>query len=52
MITDEEILKEIQEEQIRMWRITHLDKDGNRIPRGNYSDWVKAMKGENKCPEN
>ena len=53
--TEEEIkmLKEMAQERIRFERIFLYDDKGKKIPRGNYSDYVRAMKGEfNKEKQN
>ena len=44
--TKEEIrvLKKIAQDRIRFEDIFLYDKKGKKIPRGNYSDWAKAMK--------
>lgn len=46
--TDEEIrvLKEFAQQRLHFEEIFSKDEDGNKIPEGNYSDWVKAMKGQ------
>ena len=39
------VLKEMAQERIRTDDIFTYDEDGKEIPRGNYGDWVKAMRG-------
>ena len=48
VLTGEEIktLKEIAQNQIFVDSINKYDSKGNRIPTGNYSDWVKAVRGK------
>ena len=38
-------LKELAQDKIRSDEIFKFDEKGNPIERGNYSDYVKAMKG-------
>ena len=51
--TKEEIrvLKEIAQDKIWFENCFLTDGHGKKIPRGNYSDWVKAMKGEYRNEE-
>jgi hypothetical protein len=53
IFTEEEVkaLKEIAQERIRFKEVFLYDENGQKIPRGNYSDWVRAMKGEFKKKE-
>ena len=46
--TKEEIrvLKKMAQEHLRFERIFLYDEKGRKIPRGSYSDYVKAMRGE------
>jgi len=48
--TDEEItiLKKIAKDRITFNEIFNKDKDGKEIPKGNYSEYVKAMKGSSQ----
>ncbi len=43
-IVEIKMLKEIVDERIRLDSMTKYGKEGKPIERGNYSDWVKAMK--------
>jgi hypothetical protein len=48
VFTKEEIriLKEFAQEKLYFEKCFLCDEKGKKFPRGNYSDWVKAMKGE------
>ena len=40
------ILKEIAQERLFVEKAFLCDENGKKFPRGNYSDWVKAMRGD------